>query len=79
MFGNKLSGQQTSREEAIKNLIGRMGAGFTMLALKPEGLAQQEALIKQEMSGGVAPKPAGGTNPYSTKSDAEIKAALGIK
>jgi hypothetical protein len=60
IYGNKLSGQQTSREEAIKNLVGRMGAAFTMLALKPEGLAQQEALIKQEMSGGAAPKPAGG-------------------
>jgi hypothetical protein len=79
MYGNKLSGQQTSREEAIKNLVGRMGGAFTMLALKPEGLAQQEALIKQEMNGGAAPKPTGGKNPYSDKSDAELKAALGIK
>jgi hypothetical protein len=79
MYGNKLSGQQTSREEAIKNLIGRMGIGFTMLARTPEGLAQQESLIKQEMGGGAAPKPTGGKNPYSDKSDAELKAALGIK
>jgi len=52
-------GLTTSREEAIKNLIGRMGIGFTMLARTPEGLAQQESLIKQEMGGGAAPKPTG--------------------
>jgi hypothetical protein len=70
-------GLTTSREEAIKNLIARMGPKFTMLARTPEGLEQQETLIKQEMGG--ASKPTGGTNPYSTKSDAELKAALGIK
>jgi hypothetical protein len=70
-------GLTTSREEAIKNLIARMGPKFTLLARTPEGLEQQETLIKQEMGG--ASKPTGGTNPYSTRSDAEIKAALGIK
>jgi hypothetical protein len=61
MFGDKAFNQQTSREEAIKNLIGRMGPKFTMLARSPEGLEQQEALIKREMSGGAptANKPTG--------------------
>jgi hypothetical protein len=77
VFGDKTISQKTSREEAIKNLIARMGPKFTMLARTPEGLEQQETLIKQEMGG--ASKPTGGTNPHSTKSDAELKAALGIK
>ena len=70
----KGGGQRTSREEAIKNLDLRLGIKFKMM--KPE---DQEGLIRQEMGAAPSPKPSGGTNPYSTKSDAEIKAALGIK
>jgi hypothetical protein len=41
--------------------------------------AEQDYYREVKGSAPAATKPTGGTNPYSTKSDAEIKAALGIK
>jgi hypothetical protein len=44
-------------------------------------LKAEQDYYREQMGGGLAglPAPAGGKNPYSTKSDAEIKAALGTK
>ena len=49
--------------------------------LKGDALIQEAKRLMAGQSGGVAglPRPSGGKNPYSDKSDAELKAALGIK
>jgi hypothetical protein len=49
--------------------------------LKGDALIQEAKRLMAGQSGGVAglPKPSTSKNPYSDKSDAEIKAALGIK
>jgi len=49
--------------------------------LKGDALIQEAKRLMAGQSGGVAglPRPSAGKSPYSDKSDAEIKAALGIK
>jgi hypothetical protein len=69
----RLFGEKTSLTE--KDFY-EMAAKTPMGSLKPELIPQ---IAKQMMESRAGTKTAGGTNPYSTKSDAEIKAALGIK